>query len=201
MDELVQWREFYAAVAGAAAALIGLVYVGISIQLGRHAGDQRMRLFGTMSAQNFLHPLLVALAMLLPVEPVVQAGLLLALGVAGLVNTLGTGYYELRHPQPTAGGERRLMTMYRYGMTLVASTVLAAGAVGLLAGWRPAIYAPALFIFLMFLVGVENAWALLLGTAAASTDKARAQPAASVGSAAAGPPRRMANAATGDDTP
>lgn len=35
MDELLAWREFYVAVAGAAAALTGLVYVGVSIQAGR----------------------------------------------------------------------------------------------------------------------------------------------------------------------
>ena len=61
------------------------------------------------------------------------------------------------------------MTLYRYGMTFAAGVVLTAGGVGFMTGWEHAVYAPGLFIFLLFLVGVENAWALLLGDAAAST--------------------------------
>jgi hypothetical protein len=35
-DALVEWRTFYSAVAEAGGTLLGLVFVGITIHLGRH---------------------------------------------------------------------------------------------------------------------------------------------------------------------
>ena len=42
-DALVEWRTFYAAVAEAGGALLGLLFVAITIHLGRHPRDLHAR--------------------------------------------------------------------------------------------------------------------------------------------------------------
>jgi hypothetical protein len=46
------WNGFYAAVANAGAALLGLVFVGVSIRLARPPFDTRTRMLGTESVVN-----------------------------------------------------------------------------------------------------------------------------------------------------
>ena len=45
-DALVEWRTFYAAIAEAGGTLLGLVFVAITIHLGRHPLDPRTRALG-----------------------------------------------------------------------------------------------------------------------------------------------------------
>jgi hypothetical protein len=42
-DALVEWRTFYSAVAEAGGALLGLLFVAITIHLGRHPRDLHAR--------------------------------------------------------------------------------------------------------------------------------------------------------------
>jgi hypothetical protein len=71
-------------VANAGAALLGLVFVGVSIHLSARSLETETRLLGAESVTNLLYPLLVGLVMLVPVDPAVQDACLLVLGVIGL---------------------------------------------------------------------------------------------------------------------
>jgi hypothetical protein len=153
------WREFYAAVANVGAALVGLVFVGVSIHLSRRPLDTETRNLGLEAVINLLHPLLASLIMLLPVEPALQGMSLLLLALAELASTGRLAYVQTRQPRR----ESQLMVAYRYFVPLVATAVLTVGALGLVVGWQFAIYAPAVFVFLMFIAGTQNAWDLLLG--------------------------------------
>ncbi len=101
VEALVAWRDFYMVVAGASATLVGLVFVGISIDRA-----------------------------------------------------------QARLPRH----EPRVVIAYRFVVPLVAEVVLAVGAVAMIAGARPGVSAPAAYVVLMFVVGTENAWDLLLGS-------------------------------------
>lgn len=153
------WTGFYAAVANAGAALLGLVFVAVSIRLARPPLDTRTRMLGTESVVNLLHPVLAALGMLLPIEPAALGVGLLILSSASVAATAGIAYVQIRQPSH----ERRLWLTYRYFIPLLAAVILTVGAIGLIVGWRDAIYAPALYVFLMLIIGTQNAWDLLLG--------------------------------------
>ncbi len=154
------WGEFYAAVANAGAALLGLVFVGISIHLSARSLESGTRLLGVESVTNLLYPLLVALVMLLPVDPWVQGLCVLVLGMIGLPGIIIIAWKQTRPPRQ----EPRLVLAYRHFLPLAAVAIGMLGAIGLVVGWSIGLYAPALFVFLMFIVGTQNAWDLLLGT-------------------------------------
>jgi len=156
---LLEWRDFYIAVAGAGAALVGLVFVGASIQLSNRPLDSRIRILATMAVVNLLHPLIASLIMLVPGSPQVLGAGLLTLALAGLVGAIGIDRAKLRQPRI----ESRLWLVYRYFIPSAAELILAAGAIALILGSTLGLYAVPAFVFLMFIVGTQNAWDLLLG--------------------------------------
>ena len=152
------WRDFYGAVANATAALLGLVFVGMSLHLTLRRAPTPVTSLALASAITLIQPLLVSFVMLIPTgAPAVQAaGCLIVAAV--LVVELGVVLRIHRRSHAEAAG----WLAYRFGIPLAASAVLAAGATGMLLGWLPAVWAPALFVFATVIVGVQDAWDLLI---------------------------------------
>jgi hypothetical protein len=152
------WQPFYAVVAGVGATLVGLVYVGTSIHLGREPLDDRARLLATMSGTNLLYPVLASMILLMPVHPRTAGTALMVLAMFGLGASISITLAETRRPERQA----RQLIVYRFVLPLLASAVLAGGAVGFVLGQDWSVLAPAVFVFVMFAVGTDNAWDLLL---------------------------------------
>ena len=159
-DALVDWRDFYSAVAEAGGALLGLLFVAITIRLDRHPHDLHARALGMGAIVALLHPLLASLAMLLPVAAPAQGIALLVLATSGLIATIRIASFETRHP----GRETRLAAVFRYFLPLAAEVLLALAALALLVDSRLGLYALPVFMTLMFIVGSQDAIDLLLGT-------------------------------------
>ena len=162
-EALVEWRSFYSAVAEAGGTLLGLVFVGITIHLGRHPLDLRTRALGLGAILALLHPLLVALTMLLPVASVVQGMICLVIAASGLVATVRIASFETRH----RGRETRFTVAYRYFLPLAAEVILAFAGLGLLVDSRLGLYGLPVFLTLMIVVGTQDAVDLLFGTSVA----------------------------------
>jgi hypothetical protein len=174
-EAVLSWREFYLAVATAGAAFLGLVFLAVSLYLDRHPLDNRTRVLGTISTVSLLHPLVASLVMLLPVIPVVQGIGLVWVAVSALAITIRIRYVKTPLPSPpvSAPGPRpsepgSLARAYRHVAPLAAALILAIGGLGMIVDSRLGLYAPPLFVFLMFGIGTEYAWALLLGSRSAN---------------------------------
>jgi hypothetical protein len=159
-EALVDWRDFYAAVAEAGGALLGLLFVAITIRLDRRPHDLHARALAMGAIVALLHPLLASLVMLLPVAAPAQGVTLLVIATSGLIATVGIASFETRHP----GRESRLAAAYRYFLPLAAEVLLALAALALLVDSQLGLYALPVFITLMFIVGSQDAVDLLLGT-------------------------------------
>jgi len=89
-EQLDAWRDFYLALAGAAAVLLGLVYIALSLHLQK-VEEPRVPVLG-LGAQALLNhgnALLLSLAMLVPFRPPVLPGVaIVAVALNGLVNSL-----------------------------------------------------------------------------------------------------------------
>jgi hypothetical protein len=69
-QQLDQWREFYLAVAGAAAVLLGLVFIALSLHLEKvEAPGVPVLGLGSQALTNLIYVLLLSLGMLVPYRP------------------------------------------------------------------------------------------------------------------------------------
>jgi hypothetical protein len=153
------WRDFYGAVANAAAALLGLVFVGMSLHLSLRRASRPVRSLALGSAITLLFPMLVGLMMLIPVGAPHVHGF----GAILLALILTVELAWVAHMRVTDRGDTLPWLAYRLGIPLAACIVLFGGGVGMLVGWEPSVAAPAAFVFALFVVGVQDAVDLLLG--------------------------------------
>ncbi len=159
-EALAEWSEFYVALAGAAAVLLGLVFVGLSIHFERARGEVPVRALSVEAGTSLFYPLLISLTMLIPEgRPTTQAGLLLAIAVFGSWSTIGAFAAARRRRHSTRG------IIFRFVVPTVAMGVLAAAAVGLALDREPALWLVAAAALVNIIVGTQNAWDLLLGAA------------------------------------
>jgi hypothetical protein len=121
-EALAEWRDFYAAVAEAGGALLGLLFVAITIRLDRHPHDRHARALAMGAIVALLHPLLASLVMLMPVAAPAQGVALLVIATSGLIATVRIASFETHHP----GRESRLAAAYRYFLPLAAVLPLVA---------------------------------------------------------------------------
>jgi hypothetical protein len=74
-QQLDQWREFYLAVAGAAAVLLGLVFIALSLHLEKpQAPGVPILGLGSQALINLIYVLLLSLGMLVPTGRPALAG-------------------------------------------------------------------------------------------------------------------------------
>ena len=162
--QLEAWHDFYLVVGTGAAALTGLLFVIVS--LGPHvvAGRTRtgVRAFVSPTATHFTTVLVASSVMLVPELPMPLLGALLAAGgFGGLVYTAWTGVH----------GRWRTSTLpfldwvwfaglpnVCFALTLVSGVAIAMSlAIGL--------YAIAAAMLLLVVVGIRNAWDVVLWVA------------------------------------
>jgi hypothetical protein len=155
--EVEAWADFAVAAAGASAALTGLVFVAVSINLARILQYPDLPVRTGQTLVLFLAPLFISLFVLIGAQTVEVLGVELA--AAGVV--VGAIMLALsRRPsaEETKAGfylARLLPSLLVAACTLVAGLSLIAGAGGGLLWIVPA-------VLVAFLGGVGNAWVLLI---------------------------------------
>lgn len=168
MSEALQpWHEFYFMLGTSAAALTGLMFVVVSINpenIGRRA-LAGLRGFVTPTMVFFTTTLIVSALLLVPNLPLRSLAVLLGIsGVAGIAYLLWTRvYYHWRHGFPDQPPTRDLEDfVFFVSLPFLCYALLLLAAAGL---WLDKGYgAPALALstLLLVLVGIHNAWDLII---------------------------------------
>jgi hypothetical protein len=157
------WHDFYLAVGSASAALLGLLFVGVSINLSSIAVEKRadLRTRADLAFSNLLYLLCVSLIVLIPSADAYSLAVsLAAVAAVGLVR-VGRRVIGL-----IRGGDRSWKgraTIRRVSWTVVADLVLLYVAVSLAArnDAIPLYYAT--FVVFVLLIGAADvAWGLLV---------------------------------------
>ena len=162
---LAHWHDFYLAAGGAAATLVGLLFVALSLHLRTVASQPDVKGLARVTLTDFICVLLTALFVLVPTAQASSTGLEL-LAVAA-VNTLRTGLIAMEAFGRERGGALHPTLLFRrFGLSLACSLGLAAvGALFVLGqpdnalGWLVGV------TIALLLIALRNTWDLLVTVA------------------------------------
>jgi hypothetical protein len=154
-----EWTDLFVAVAGASAALAGLVFVAVSINL------ERILAFRGLPERALETLLFLVSVLLISVVALVPGQSHVAFGVELLVVSLAIDAIVIRQPTiQVEEGEvmRRSWRVSRWTLRLVATVPFLIGAVSLIARSGGGLYWLVAGIVLAIVAAVANAWVLLV---------------------------------------
>jgi hypothetical protein len=159
-----EWHDFFLAVAGAAAVLAGLVFVGVSINLEMIMSNPTYGLAGrALEALVLLMTvLIVTILLLVPSQGMVLAGVeVLTVGVADWAAIVAIHLRQLKNWRSLEPALRRNY-LGRVVLGQVATLPFVAAGVAVLSWGVGGLYLLVAAVVLSFLVAVAEAWVLLV---------------------------------------
>jgi hypothetical protein len=158
------WHDFYLTVGAATASLIGLLFVGISINLDAFTTDEGtgIRVLAEQAFGNFVLALVIALFVLIPDQD--QATLTLQLAIVGGLGTFGivrrAVVFGRRTSDDPFGGWR--YGVRRLGLPAIASVGVIGVAVLMQSNPTGAFYWLVVAVLVYLFSAAESAWDLLI---------------------------------------
>ena len=162
-EALLGWHDFYLAAAGAAAALLGLLFVGVSINLGALNAVERidLRQRASQAFSNLTFVLVLSLSVLIPQEDArslaIACGIMAVIGLflmAGRLRTIGQSWNQVSHP---------VIALRRLSWSCVALLLLGFAAIELWSvGSVGNLYTLISVVFLLLIGAAEVSWDLLV---------------------------------------
>jgi hypothetical protein len=160
---LQSWHDFYLAVASAAAALLGLLFVGVSIRLATLRGPRRaeVRDLANLAFSNLLYLLGLSLVVLIPTtDPSV---VIISFAVIALLGLLRAGRRAIPLVRPEGRLHDRWPALRRLGWTVVADLLLLYVAASLASSEDPRwLLATPIVVGVLLLGAADVAWDLLV---------------------------------------
>lgn len=169
---LEAWHDFFVASAGAAAVLLGLTFVGLTIHVERRGLDNLRRGLAIGSATNLVYALFASLLMLTPDGvPYAQAVGLVVIGVLGFISA------QAALVNARQGGLTRARLAFQFGLPGIAIGLLLVAGVALALGFEQAVWGAAAVVFALITSGTQSAWDLLFSFAPDAREPSRRVPA------------------------
>jgi hypothetical protein len=156
--DATEWHDLFVATAGAAAALAGLVFVALSINLERILRLEGLPERALETVALLVGALVVSVAGLIPG----QSHQALGAELLGLTLLLGAFLTRLPTIRPTTGEEPRGWTWTRWGTRLGGPILLLVGSLGVLFASGGGLYWVVGGILFAIVGAVANAWVLLV---------------------------------------
>jgi len=151
-----EWTDLFVAAAGASAALAGLLFVAISINLERIIGEAGLPERGLEAVAMLVAVLVVSIVGLIPGQSQGVFGTELFLSAAILA------YVVLRPLQGQPADPPRFYVAGRWGLRLLGTLPLLVGAASVMIGDGGGLYWVAGGIVFAIIAGITNAWVLLV---------------------------------------
>lgn len=153
MNPLVAWHEFYVALAGASAALAGLIFVALSFNFDHIVGDRVMLSRAASGLVLLVLPVVVGLTALSPITGAVAVGAVLAAWTL-------LGAFSLFRLLVHAGQTHTDDLTARLPVVLASSALALAGAILIAFGVSAGPFLLALAMVVDVIVGPVMAWIL-----------------------------------------
>ena len=158
---LAEWHDFFAAVAGVAATLVGLLFVALALnpRIMADASPAGLRIWAAQTFHDFLTVLVVALIVLIPDAEAVGLGVpLLLLGFWGVARVIWAARRVHSDPVPEWHGRR---VLGRFASPLVGYAIAVWVGVQVLGGDADAIGWLVATVFFLMVSAASNCWDLL----------------------------------------
>ncbi len=169
--QVQSWQAFYATAGGGATALVGLLFVALSMQIEVMVARGDVRALAARILNSFLSAIAVALVMLMPTLGArVTGDVFVALALFTLFATVRGMWAGL------GSGDRLLQLGHlvrRFGTAVIANVGLVFIGLQMRGGPAGALYNLALYMIVVLATGVYNTWDLILRVAAESRAKAQ----------------------------
>lgn len=160
---LERWHDFYMLAGTAAATLIGLLFVSLTLNTEVMSDESQIGLkqLATQTFASFLYVLLISLLLLIPDHhPKMIGGEILILGAFGLLNAT-------RHIQPVISNRQanwaKIYLFWRFIMPTVSYVGLIAIALLVWQGRHDGLFLLVFVVFILLVTATHNAWDLLVG--------------------------------------
>jgi hypothetical protein len=165
---LAAWNDFFVASTGAAAVLLGLTFVGLTIHVERQGLDSLRRGLAIGSATSLLYALFASLLMLMPEGvPNVQAFGLVLIGLFGFISA------EAAMANARRAGTTRARLAFQFVLPGIAIGLLLLAGIALALGVQQAVWGAAGVVFVLITSGTQSAWDLLFSFTPESAQVAR----------------------------
>ncbi len=166
---VTEWHDFYIMVGTAAATLVGLLFIGLTlnIDLIRRADFADIQTLAILTFNSFFYTVFFAVIFLIPQQDPLGLGLpLLAAGGFGLWSVL-VQFYRTRGSHRALGRSSVTNRFFLPTISLLAVVVIAISVLsGSTAGFN--LLVPAMIVLLA--TGSRNAWDLLIGLRTPESD-------------------------------
>jgi hypothetical protein len=160
-----QWHDFYISLITASATLLGLLFIGISLNPQRMTGESDYRSTAVQTFSSFVYTLMIAFLFVIPDQTPLGVGIpLLFLGGFGLLQTIQNASGAFRN-QTQLWSRRRIIS--RFGWPLVSFIGQIVIALTVISGLTNGLYWLVPVVLVLVGSSCGNAWQLLIHSAKA----------------------------------
>ena len=164
-EGVLRWRDFYGLVGSAAASLIGLLFVSVSmhIDIMAQGSDNEARILAVQTFSSFLYVLVIALVFMVPAQnPWGLSIPLLAMGVLGCVRMLQTWRWFLRARKAGESSTDTHYSLWHLAYPTLSYVALAMVSLAALRGRVQALAWLLIVVVMLLLDATRSAWDLML---------------------------------------
>ena len=162
------WHDFYVVAGSAAATLVGLLFVGLSLHLRAVITRPEVRSLARATLTNFAIVLLLAMFILIPQS---STGLSQELIFSGLVSVAILAPNLLRAARSPTHTLRAIQLTFRFGVSVLGSAaVVAAGVLFSNGSYQAGLTAMAVVAITLLVVSLRNSWDLLVSVGEATLE-------------------------------
>jgi hypothetical protein len=154
------WQAFAEMVGGASGALTGLLFVAVSLNAGRIAGNHGLRASAAQTLVLFIAPLVMAAALLTPDQPDWALGAELIV-IGGVTSWILLSIRRVKHGL-TEDDKQRIAIFNRRGPNVMVMLLFVASGIILACGEPDGLYLLLPATLVALISGILNAWLFLL---------------------------------------
>jgi hypothetical protein len=163
-DALQSWRDFYVTAGAAAATLVGLLFVGLSIHIQVVVAHPDVRSLARVTLVDFFVVLLVSLFLLAPIGNGSAAASVIGVAVVSLALVVRHGLGAVRGKRARTISLR--LSLSRFGLSALCYLgIVSMGVLLSLGDLNDALAGLLVLVVLLLVVAVRNTWDLLVTVA------------------------------------